>query len=595
MKKLSFFAVILLAVACSFSYACAENITIVYTAGSRAALYPSDEGMGSLGGVSRRAEKIRQLRKDSVDLLLIEGGSSFAGAQEDINRVDQNLDVSRTLVYLKSLEMTGYDALAIGQDEYNFGDKFLEEVIAKTDLTFLSCNTKIKGARPYLKKKVGNLTVGVIGVTQPGSQDPFTTDPFEGVKNAVNELKDKKADLIIVLSSFGLQRDKTLADQIPGINVILDSTAEENKKESEKAGETLIATLPSGAKELSRLNLGVEKGKIVNSSVEKIALDNRIADDAEVGNFLPRCYSDKDCQRPGVRSACQNPGEKIASCIFQEAVNIKMTMITPKKCRTCKTDYVVGGLKSIFPGLEVQRLTADDPQVQKMIDEFKVEMLPAYVLSKQVEKDPNFSKFSQIADLIAGQYYLKPSFSGVSYFINRKPQPGQLDLFIALLHQDTPVALKVAKEIVDQKKDKLKFTLRLVGAKNPETNEIVSPGGIRETIEDKIYACVDASYPEKSRDYLTCRTDNIENLWWEDCLENNGMDVKKIKDCARGEEGNKLLAERIKFAEEMDITYGPLFLIDNVEIFGANKQTTSAQILSILDAQDTAPAKTSKK
>ncbi|HOW34916.1 MAG TPA: hypothetical protein PL155_00670 [Candidatus Omnitrophota bacterium] len=589
MKKWFFSITLLLAITFFSQCAYAENITVIYTAGSRAALYPANEGAGPLGGVSRRAGKIKQLRKDFPDLLLIEGGSSFAGAQQDINRVEQNLDASRTLVYLKSLEMMDYDALVIGQDEYNFGDKFLEEVISKMDLTFLSCNTKIKGARPYLKKKAGNLTVGVIGVTQPG-QDPFTADPFEGIKNAVNELKDKKADLIIVLSSFGRQKDKIIAGQIPGINVMIDLTAEQEGKESEKTGETLIVTLPSGAKELAKLNLSLENGTIVHSSIEEIALDNRVEDDAEINNLLPRCYSDKDCARPGVRSACQNPGEKIASCVFQEAVNVKMTMIVPKKCRTCKTDYVVAGLKSIFPGLEVQSLTADDPEAKKMIDEFKVEMLPAYVLSRQVEKDPNFSRFSQIADLIGDRYYLKPSFSGVSYFINRAPQPGQLDLFIVLSHPDTPAVLKVAREIMDQKKDKTKFTLRLVGAKNPETDEIVSPGGIRETIEDKIYACVDASYPEKSRDYLTCRTDNIDSLWWEDCLESNGMDVKKIKDCARGEEGTKLLAERIKFSEEMNISYGPLFLIDNVEIFGAGKETTAAQVLSILDAQDTVPA-----
>src|SRR3989338_2800879 len=146
------------------------------------------------------------------------------------------------------------------------------------------------------------------------------------------------------------------------------------------------------------------------------------AEDMKAENIKeePRCHSNKDCQKPGMRGICQNPGEETASCIFEEIAKIDFFVIVPKDCRTCNTAYVVDGLKAVFPGLETVYLDSDNPRAVKMIKDLHVEMLPAYVLSKEVEKDSNFARFSALVDRIKDQYYVKPSSGGVSYFLGRQ-------------------------------------------------------------------------------------------------------------------------------------------------------------------------------
>ena len=42
----------------------------------------------------------------------------------------------------------------------------------------------------------------------------------------------------------------------------------------------------------------------------------------------------------------------------------------------------------------------------------------------------------------------------------------------------------------------------------------------------------------------------------------------KIKSCARGEEGKALLKENISLNKELQVMFGPAYLLDNQEIFG---------------------------
>jgi len=306
---------------------------------------------------------------------------------------------------------------------------------------------------------------------------------------------------------------------------------------------------------------------------------------AEEAKEKPRCASDKDCQKPGMRGVCQNPGQATASCIFQEVVTIDSIVIVPPGCRTCHAQDVANSLQGIFPGMNAKYLEANDPQAKKLIRDLKIEMLPAYIFSRQFEKDPNFLQFRGIADLVNDHYYLKPSFAGVSYFVDRKMERGKLNLFLLLTQKDALPVLKVAKELIDKKKDKIKFQINLVGRYDPETNVFLIPGGRREVNEERIYACVEQSHPQKVWDYLFCRLADIDSLWWEDCLRENAIPPQEIKECARGPEADQLIKEKIKLAEELRISAAPLFLLDNVEIFGATERSTSDEIIGIIDSK----------
>lgn len=315
---------------------------------------------------------------------------------------------------------------------------------------------------------------------------------------------------------------------------------------------------------------------------------------AQTNAGQPRCSSDRDCQSPGMRGFCQNPGQLNASCVFQEVPKIKVTIIKPKECSVCSTDDVLKGLKMIFPGLEEETIDLQNPRSQKLIADLKIEILPAYILSKDIEMDANFPRFSQAVDLIGGQYYVKPSVAGASYFLGRELKPGKVDLFILLTQKVSSHTLQVVKELIDRRKEKMTFQLNFIGALDPETNELSNPMGMREINEDKMYLCVEKNYPAKAWEYLTCRVSNIDSPFWEECMALIGADSAKIKECVKGDESKELFNERIKLAEELRMPYAPIFLLDNTEIFSATDKTSSAEINVILESKSALYKQTKK-
>ncbi len=304
----------------------------------------------------------------------------------------------------------------------------------------------------------------------------------------------------------------------------------------------------------------------------------------EVTDIQPLCRSDQDCMRPGVIGICQSPGEKMARCLWQEVAQIPIIAIVPKNCRTCQPEAAIRSLQQIFLGIQPRFVNEDDVEAKELIKHFKIKNLPAYIFSKDVERDPSFSRFLEMSIEGDSYYYLKPQFSGVSYFLDRKPKRNQLDLFLTLGSTGMFQPVKIAEEIYKDKSSNINLELHFLGIKNTESGTCVTPGGQREQEEEKIFACVDNYYPEKSFDYLSCRLLKINSIWFEDCLKQNNINVDKIKKCAQSKKGQKLFEKMIKMSQDLNVRYAPIFLMDNVEIFGVTDQTTSEEIIGIIQS-----------
>lgn len=298
-------------------------------------------------------------------------------------------------------------------------------------------------------------------------------------------------------------------------------------------------------------------------------------------DFSPRCSSNEDCQRPGMLGLCQSPGEKTSKCFWREIIDIPATVILPDLCRSCQTEPVIQNLKMMLPGLKVNYIKSSDANAKELIKKFDIEMLPAYILSKEAEREETFSSFQEMVDYDDGEYYLKPEHSGVSFFSNREFKKRNLDLFLILLRPGMFHAVDLVKNLKKKDKD-INLTVHFVATKAKETNVLVSPEGTREIEEDTLYACAENLYPQKALDYLSCRLSNVKSLWWEDCAKKNNMDIKRVEKCARSKEGEKLFEQKIKLSDEIKVFYAPLFLMENVEIFGISESTDAQEILNML-------------
>ncbi|HLD82848.1 MAG TPA: metallophosphatase, partial [Candidatus Omnitrophota bacterium] len=527
------------------------------------------------GGIARRVTLIKQLKKDNPDTLVLDSGGFFSGGLQDEYTQNTALDMQRALANLKAMELMQYDALAIGDDEFNFGREFLEENIVKANLYFLSCNISDAGRkpalfRPYIIKEVAGKKIGIIGVTtllatQKSSGLKFI-EPGLAVKEAVSELKKNNTDIIILLSHLGESEDLNLIKGIEGIDILIVGHSRMKEDLFTKINHTLFLRPAWQGRKLGKLTITLKENKITNYKIEELRLSDKVTDDPDVLSILPRCFSDNNCKQEGRIGICQGPGTLKSRCEFSEASKVNLLIITTKLCKVCNTEGMTKYLKAAFPGLVVSYLYYPENPANKLIGDFGIKALPAFLLGKEAEREKGFGKLKENLEIKGDFYMLKAQFSGISYFPGRKIRKGRLDLFISLYDKNTPALLDMIKEFSP--------TVHFL-ALEKNKDDFQAQGGNLEVEEDLRSACVQKYYPANFWDYISCRGKFINTSWWQDCLDK--LDTDKINICARGEEGKELLRKNISLNNELQIISGPAYLSDNQEIFASQGVPTKEE------------------
>jgi 2',3'-cyclic-nucleotide 2'-phosphodiesterase / 3'-nucleotidase len=201
-------------------------------------LQPANQGWAPV------ATLIRDLKAQNPNTLLLDCGSALGGDPVDYvrNRLKPGLPEPSVAI----MNALGYNAMAVGGHEFDFGFKALQSSEDLAQFPFLSANTILtatgKGAfTPYVKVTVGNVQVAIVGLTAasvPHAKDaadmPDLTfqDPVETAKSLIPRLRDKeKVDIVIVAIHGGLGQGacvsmgpdpvQCLAEKVPGIDLIL--------------------------------------------------------------------------------------------------------------------------------------------------------------------------------------------------------------------------------------------------------------------------------------------------------------------------------------------------------------------------------------
>ena len=539
----------------------AKEITILYSGDTHAMLYPCSCPIEPAGGIARRAMLLKQLKKKYPDALVLDSGGFFAGGLLDEYTQNTDFDMERTKINLKAMDLMDYDAAAVGDDELGFGEKFFQENIGKSKVAFLSCNLKADKILPYLIKEAQGIKIGIIGLTgiqaRQKAEKFEIADPKVKLSETVAELKKRKVNVIVVLSHLSEREELNVLKEVDGIDIFIAGHSRAKERLPEKLGDTVILRPSWEGRKLGRITFSLKDNKVSNYKTEELRLSDKIADDQGILAMLPRCFSDSNCKKQGLIGVCQNPGAANSSCLFSEAHKIDLFVVTTKSCVTCDTEGVIKSLKKYFPGLTVTYL--DYPQSdkgKKLVEDFAISGLPVYFLDKEVEKEVRFNDMKGSMDFKDDLYLLKPQYFGYTFLIDRKRIKGKLDLFISLYDQEKKPA--VLLETVRPRKADVHF---LAVEKDSGFDSLK---GIPEVEEYLRGVCVQKYYPKASFDYIVCRAKNITSSWWEDCL--GKMEAAKIKACARGEEGRRLLKENIALSKELGIMLGPTCLTENQEI-----------------------------
>jgi len=203
---------------------------------------------------------------------------------------------------LEAMNAMGYDAMGIGAYELLQGLDVFAARRAEANFPFVSANLLTRDgtllAEPYIIVERGGIKVGIIGITEPDGEIFMRTSGLTGMlktRDAADTLAEyiplvrAKADIIVVLSRLGLDRDRTIAGEVPGIDVIIGSNARTLMEKPERVGDTIIVQQGYQGEWLGRTEIAYDEGwKIVTAETLSIALTPDYPDDPELAEIARR-------------------------------------------------------------------------------------------------------------------------------------------------------------------------------------------------------------------------------------------------------------------------------------------------------------------
>jgi len=222
-------------------------------------------GKGTFVGYTQLASLIKQERAHNPDrTLLLDGGDQvqgdammyyFKSAPSGFAADGTALDLAlRTHPMMAVMNALGYDAMTLGNHEFNFGGDVFKGIFKQAQFPILGANVADTGAyglaeanggqgvKPYIEKTLGGVKVAVIGISNhrvpnyelPSNIEGLTfSDPIATAKDKVEAVRGSN-DVVIALTHIGFTEnpgsvevdknvDTNLAAQVPGIDAIVGS------------------------------------------------------------------------------------------------------------------------------------------------------------------------------------------------------------------------------------------------------------------------------------------------------------------------------------------------------------------------------------
>ena len=234
---------------------------------------------------------MKDLRESQKGVLVLDSGDLlFKKYMNPIQENELKGMTEKAQLIVESFNLTGYDAIGIGDDDLTLGKEFLLEISKKANFPFLSSNLLNEALgkvlfQSSLIKEINGLRIGIFSLLSPdfftGPSDPrkkglTIRQPIEVAQAMVKELKPK-ADLIILLSHLGYVKDIEMAQTVRGINIIVGGHSGINLVYPPVMKDTMILQTASRGMFGARLDLFFYNNEpIFYNSATKISLENNL-------------------------------------------------------------------------------------------------------------------------------------------------------------------------------------------------------------------------------------------------------------------------------------------------------------------------------
>jgi len=276
--------------------AATTHITIAHTNDVHGHIQ-EDKGQKEFG-YAKIATLLKEWREENENFLLLDAGDTFQGT------IFVNQFKGESIVpILNSLD---YNVMAAGNHEFDFGYEQLLKLRDSLDHPVISANVfKADGKEllvPSFKAEIGGKKFAFLGfvaedtpiLTHPDNVKGLTfKSPVEVAKAVVPELK-KEVDHVIVVSHIGINVDREIAENVPGIDLIVGGHSHTPLKTPEVVNGTYIVQDWEYGKSLGRADLYYLGEELVAFSGGLKEYDEAVTPDPEIDKMVKEIVSQID-------------------------------------------------------------------------------------------------------------------------------------------------------------------------------------------------------------------------------------------------------------------------------------------------------------
>ena len=247
------------------------------------------------GGIARVAAKVAALRTELAgqNVIVLDAGDQFQGSLFYTTYKGEDTAEFMTMI--------GYDAMAVGNHEFDDGPEGLAAFVAKVKFPLLSGNLDL--SRSLLKDKIADTVVLQVGGEKIGLVSALATDTvdtaapgpdvifqdeIESLKADVAALTEQGVTKIIAIPHTGFVKDQEIAAAVPGLDAVVGGHSHTLFGKDGAAYPTMVGNVPvvsayAYSKYLGHLVLTFDDaGNLKSATGEPILLDASVTPDAAV-------------------------------------------------------------------------------------------------------------------------------------------------------------------------------------------------------------------------------------------------------------------------------------------------------------------------
>jgi 2',3'-cyclic-nucleotide 2'-phosphodiesterase/3'-nucleotidase len=257
------------------------TVTLLVTTDLHGNIYPIDyfTGKPAERGLAKIASLVQAVRNENPNTLLVDCGDTIQGTPLEsvyqhyvtTGRLPLGLTFSAAPLggdpMMLAMNRLGYRAMVLGNHDFNFGLKNLEQARVVARFPWLSANTlvepgsQVRPFEPYIVERLEGVKVAVIGVTTPAIALWEEPEHYRGCRflpireaadSALAELRAKQQPDVVVLAVHdGV--DRALAGSLRGIDAIVFGHTHQ-QMEGERIGDVLLVEPKNWGISLARLD-----------------------------------------------------------------------------------------------------------------------------------------------------------------------------------------------------------------------------------------------------------------------------------------------------------------------------------------------------